>query len=367
MQQLMFERPGRLRWREVAAPALENEQQALVRPIAVARCDLDAAVLRGEAPFRGALLHFARHHLPEAIGQRGLFRNAPFRGPYAFGHECVAEVVAIGGSVRTVAVGDRVVVPFQIACGACGRCTAGLTAHCTAVPERSMYGFGELGGHGWGGVLCDVVRVPFADGMLLKAPEGVSAASLASAGDNVVDGHRTVAAPLAARPGAPVLVVGGLASSVGLYAVACARALGAETVVYLDEDPVRLSIAERLGAEVRPGPPRRQRQAFPITVDASAAPAGLAAAMLSTEPGGVCTSTGIYYEARTPVPLREAYGIGLTFLTGRVQARAELPAVLALMARGALAVDAVTSLVAPWDESPAAFLHAGPKVIVTRA
>lgn len=361
MRGLVFERPGDLRWRDVEAPELQGPAEALVRPLAVARCDLDAAILRGEAPFRGRALHWLRNRLPERIGQQRIFRNAPFRGPFAFGHECVAEVVAVGAAVTRVAVGDRVVVPFQISCGACAACRAGLTSSCDAVPPRSMYGFGDLGGRSWGGVLADRVRVPFADAMLVKVPDHVGSEVVASLGDNVVDGYRAVAGPLAQRPGAAVLVVGGLASSVGLYAVASAVALGAARVDYLDTDAARLEVAARLGAN-----PVKTARAYPITVDASAHPDGLAKAVLATAPGGTCTSVGIYYTARTPFPLLGAYGIGLTFVTGRVQSRAMLPEVLALVAAGKLCPELVTTRVADWEDAPRAFLDSGPKVVVVR-
>ena len=319
MRELVFVAPGVLEWRETAEPRLDGTDDALdalVRPIAVARCDLDAAILRG---------------------------RAPARGPYAFGHECVAEVIAIARRVRTVDLGDLVIVPFQISCGACARCRRGMTASCTAVAPRSMYGFGALGGAQWGGVIADVVRVPFADAMLVRCPAGVSAAALASAGDNVVDGYRTVARPLAERPGAPVLVVGGGAASVGLYAAAAAIALDAERVDYLDHDPVRLGIAERLGARAIEARFERRHERYPITVDASADVAGLALAIASAEPGGTCTSVGIYYDNATPLPLLDAYRNGLTFITGRVDARAVLPDALATIARGRLAPELVTT------------------------
>jgi alcohol dehydrogenase len=339
MKTLVFEEPGRLAWSDVEAPTLQHAREALVRPLAVARCDLDASILRGQAPFQG---------------------------PFAIGHECVAEVIAIGDDVKSVSVGDRVVVPFQISCGACARCKSGLTASCTGVRARSMYGFGDLGGREWGGVLSDVVRVPFADAMLLLAPENVSSESLASAGDNVSDGYRTVAEPLARNPHAPVLVVGGSASSVGLYAVACARALGSSDVRYVDHDGQRLTVAERLGAKAIDTKYASFRGSFPITVDASAAHDGLAAAMLSTEPGGICTSVGIYYDDRAPVPLLGAYGIGLTFITGRVNSRSVVPNVLRLLAKKNLDVASVTTRLASWDDAIDAMLDPSPKVIVTR-
>jgi alcohol dehydrogenase len=198
----------------------------------------------------------------------------------------------------------------------------------------------------------------------LPAPD-VSPLELASAGDNVADGHRTVAPFLAKRPGAPVLVVGGEAASVGLYAVLCALALGSARVDYLDRDRTRLELAERLGARPIDDRYRKREGAFPITVDASADPEGLAAAVLSAEPGGDVTSVGIYFARRTPFPLLPAFFNGVHFHTSRVCSRAELPAVLALIADGRLRPSRVTTLVARFDDAPEALLHRGPKVVLT--
>lgn len=367
MRALYFMEPGRLSWHDVPEPVLRHPGEAIVRPLAVARCDLDLAVLRAEAPFRGRAMHWLRNHLPPAIGQKGMFKNAPFKGPYAFGHECVAEVVEVGSAVRGARPGDRVVVPFQISCGACTRCDRHLTASCEGVPARSMYGFGELGGMGWGGALADLLHVPFADAMLLPLPAPLDPTALASVSDNVCDGWRTVAPFLAARPGVPVLVVGGGAQSVGLYAAGLAVALGAERVDYLDHDPVRLAVAARLGARPIDAPyGAERRDRYPITVDASADPAGLERALLSVEPGGTCTSVGIYYTPTTPIPLRSLYGTGVTFVTGRVHSRRELPAVLDLVASGRFAPEIVTTRLATWDDAPEALMDPGPKVVITR-
>jgi threonine dehydrogenase-like Zn-dependent dehydrogenase len=365
MKSLTFVAPGRLRWDEVARPRIVDETDAIVRPLAIARCDLDRAVLRGEAPFRGRALHALRNHLPRCLGQRRLFRNAPFMGPYPFGHESVGEIVEVGANVRR-RVGDRVVVPFQIACGACDRCEAGLAPACRKVPPASMYGFGALGGLNWGGTLSDFIRVPFADMMLVPLPEGIAPASVASAGDNIADGYRTVADPLRRYPQAEVLIVGGSAASIGLYAVQCAIALGASRVVYLDSDSSQLRLAESLGAEsfVMPTKPKRLGR-FPITVDASADPLGLSIALLSTDHGGVCTSTGIYYTSSTPFPLLDMYATGVTFITGRIASRKLLPEVLGLVASGKLTPEKVTTRVASFDEAAEALMDPSAKVVIT--
>jgi threonine dehydrogenase-like Zn-dependent dehydrogenase len=338
MQHLMFLGPGKLEWQEAPAPRLESDAAAIVRPIVVATCDLDGPILRGVVPIPG---------------------------PFAFGHEFIADVVEVGDAVRGFAVGDRVVVPFQISCGACPECTRGLTGCCSAVnpKRRAMYGLG-IGG-AWGGALADLVRVPFADAMLLRVPAGVPPQVLASASDNMPDAYRTVAPHLAARPGAPVLIVGGGAPSIGLYAVAFAKALGAERVDYYDQDRDRLAIAEALGGVPHDGALPARAGRYPITVDASSRAAGLACALRSTESWGVCTSVGIYY-ADTPLPLFDMYSSGVRFDTGRANARADLPAILELVGAKALAPERVTTAVAPWSEAIDALLAGSMKTVIYR-
>ena len=338
MQQLTFQEPGRLEWIDVPAPPLTSDDGALVRPLAVTTCDLDHAIVSGRVP------------LP---------------GPFPLGHEFVAQVVDVGDAVTGVRPGDRVVVPFQISCGRCGRCRKGRTSSCENAPVRSAYGLGPIGGLKWGGALSDLVSVPFADAMLQPLPAGVAPSAVASASDNLCDAWRTVAPFLAEEPGADVLIMGGGAVSIGLYAVAVARALGAGRVVYRDVDPARGTLAERLGAAVEIGPHPRRAGEFPITVDASADADGLACALRSVTPYGVCTSVGIYY-TDTLVPLLEMYGRGVRFVTGRVDARAHLPHVLELVASGRLDPTPVTTARVAWDDAIEGLLHGGAKPVIVR-
>ena len=332
-------------WREAPDPALGGDGEAIVRPLAVALCDLDSAFLTGAVP----------------LGD-----------PFPLGHECIAEVVDIGDAVRDVAPGDTVVVPFQISCGACDACRAGHTGSCLSVPRGSAYGMQPLGGD-WGGALADRLRVPFADAMLVPLPEGLDPAAVASVADNVPDGFRTVAGPLAERPGAEVLVVGGFARSVSLYAVSAALALGSARVVYADVDEARLEHAAALGAEPAAVPvgedgaadwPRRLGR-FPIGVDASGDHGGLHAAIRSTAANGTCTSVAIYFEPETPVPLLEMYTRGCTFHASRVHARALIPTVLDLVADGRLEPQRVTSAVVPFDDAPDALADPPTKLVLT--
>ena len=194
-------------------------------------------------------------------------------------------------------------------------------------------------------MLSDLLRVPFADHMLVRAPEGIHAAAIASASDNIPDGWRTVAPLLAERPGADVLIVGGGAAGIPFYAIEIAKALGAGRVDYIDTDPRRLELAASLGASVMDMPPPRKQGSYPITVDASGDPAGLACALRSTEPDGVCTSIGVYFSETTTVPLLAMYTRGITFRTGRVHARACIPDVLSLVAEGRIHPERVTGAV----------------------
>ena len=226
MRQLTFRRgrPIRLVAR-CPNPQITAPEQALVRPLVVACCDLDVAVCHGRLP------------LPPG---------------YAVGHEGLAEVVAVGDAVTGVRAGDRVVVPFQISCGTCPECRRGVTGSCGSVPLMAAYGMAPIAGLDGGGFMSDLVLVPYADAMLIPVPDGAEPMAIASLSDNIPDGWRAVAPfaeELAGLDPADrrVLVVGRL--SIGLYAAAIAAALGAH-VDYVDTDPQRLAAAEKLGAVV---------------------------------------------------------------------------------------------------------------------
>ena len=316
-------------FRDADAPTIEGDGEAVVRPVAVATCDLDWAMVVG---------------------------GTPFPAPIALGHECVAEVVDVGDSVRGVRPGALVSVPFQVSCGECAACRRVRTANCRTVPPFSMYGFGQAGGD-WGGFLSEAVRVPYADHMLVPLPAGMDPAAVASASDNIADAWRAVGPPLERDPGAAVLVMGGAGpGSIGLYAAAIAVALGAERVVYVDSDPGRRSIAEEIGAEAQDRSGERPGR-FQVTVDASNDAEQLMLALRSTEPDGICTSTSIYFGDQPALPVLEMYMKGVTFVTGRVHARPAMPHVLELAASGRIAPERVTTRVVDWDDAPAALLE----------
>jgi alcohol dehydrogenase len=326
---------GRFSWRDVPAPPPPGPDGAIVHPIATATCDLDRLLALGATPF---IL------------------------PLHFGHECVAEVVAVGESVATVRPGDRVIVPFQISCGACGACRAGFTGNCQNVPPISMYGFGVGGGH-WGGAVSDQLAVPFADAMLVPLPDGIDPAAAASVADNVCDGYRHVAPYaddlLARDPDAEMLIVAGItrrpgvSASITLYAGLVARALGLRAVHLVDGRPSVREHAERLGLVAHRPSELRRLPLFPLVMDASGSPSGLAAALNHTAEEGICSSAGgLHRTARIPSALM--FGRNVTCRIARSHARATIPHVLELMQEGRLSPELVTTEVAPIDEAPQA-------------
>src|ERR1700676_2499121 len=341
MQQLTFEAAGEYAWRDAPDPEVTSPEQAIVRPLAVACCDLDVAVAEGRLP------------MPPG---------------HAVGHEGVAEIVAVGDAVRDVKVGDRVIVPFQISCGTCRACRRGATGSCASLPLMAMYGMAPLAGLDGGGFMADLVLVPFADAMLVEVPTAVDPVSIASLSDNIPDGWRGVGpyrAELASLDAADrrVLVAGRL--SIGLYAAALGAALGAH-VDYVDTDKNRLAAAEKLGAVAHEGTkPDRSWDPYPVTVHTSADPSLLAATLRATWPDGVCTDTGIYSQGSVEMPLLPMYTRGVRFVTGRVNGRAVIPEVIDLFADGCDLSPAVDRVVA-WEDAAQVWPTMTGKMVFTR-
>ena len=155
--------------------------------------------------------------------------------------------------------------------------------------------------------------------------------------------------------------------SIALYAVQFAHALGASRVDFLDADPVRLELARSFGANPLEGPASGSAIGeYQITVDASADPAGLASALRSVAPGGVCTSVGIYYMETTPVPLLEMFARGVRFYTGRVNARRDIPPILDLVQAGRIHPEQITSEIVEWDDAAKALANPSMKPVIVR-
>lgn len=165
------------------------------------------------------------------------------------GHENMGVVEEVGPAVTRIRVGDRVSVPFNIACGTCRNCLQGWTSFCLRTnPIEGMvgaaYGYANMGPYDGG--QAEYLRVPFGDVNLLKLPEGTEHENdFTMLSDIFPTGwHGTELARM--RPGDDVAVFG--AGPVGLMAAHSALIRGAVRVFVVDKEPDRLRLAESIGA-----------------------------------------------------------------------------------------------------------------------
>lgn len=333
MKALMFVAPGQLRFDEVEAPVILDPTDALVRPIAATTCDLDHHVIDDKTPF-------------------SLF------GPFPLGHECVGTVVEVGPECSQVKVGDVVGVAWHIACGTCRECLAGRPARCV-VHGDAQYGLPVNGN--WGGTFSELIRVPYADYNLASLPQGIDPVHMASVGDNFALGWETTVPTLELIRGAgeesilaageqPRIAIFGGTGSIGLYVADVAVHCAGARAVYYDDDPTRLAVAERLGAEVADINGKIDDD-FHISVDASCDPARLRKALLSVVPEGWVNSVGIYF-ADVELPLLSLYLRGVNFHNGKGMARPNMTPIIENVANGTLHPELVTSGIYDWNEIP---------------
>ncbi len=335
MRQLTFVSRGQVEFREVPEPRLRSDEDAIVRPIASTTCDLDRAIIAGVTPFDG---------------------------PFAIGHECVAEIVEVGDRAG-VEPGERVVVPWHPCCTECPSCRRGLTAHCERVGRFAMYGL-PLGGD-LGGLFDDLVHVQFARA-LVPLPGGVRVETLASASDNLTDAYGAVARSLRDRPGGRVLVLGGT-GSIGQWAAGWAVVLGADGVVYVDGDGDGRRDAAAYGADaVSDLAGLTDGEPFDVLIDASGRATQLAEALAHVAPGGHCHSVGIYFAERTGLPLGLMYMNAISFTTGRPSVLPLLPQVLKAVADGRMDPGPVFSERLDYDQAPEALAEIPRKALFTR-
>ena len=174
------------------------------------------------------------------------------------GHEFMGEVVEVGRGVKKLHVGDRVVVPFPIACGSCSMCQAQIYSCCensnpnAAIAEKllghspaGIFGYSHMLG-GYAGGQAEYARVPFADVGPIKVPSRMTDEQVLFLSDILPTGYMG-AEMCDIRPGQVVAVWG--CGPVGQFAIASAKMLGAERVIAIDRFAYRLRMAEsRAGA-----------------------------------------------------------------------------------------------------------------------
>lgn len=222
-----------LRIEDVPDPKILNPRDAIIRVTSTAICGSDLHLYNGFVPSmkRGDVL----------------------------GHEFMGEVVEVGRDVRNLGVGDRVVVPFPIACGHCAQCEREMYSLCensnpNAWMAEKLWGYSPCGIFGYSHLLggyaggqAEYVRVPFADVGPLKVPNGLDDDKVLFLTDIFPTGY--MAADMCGiQPGDVVAVWG--CGPVGQFAIKSAFLLGAERVIAIDRFEYRLRIArERAGAE----------------------------------------------------------------------------------------------------------------------
>jgi threonine dehydrogenase-like Zn-dependent dehydrogenase len=219
--------------RDVPDPKILNRRDAIIKVTSTAICGSDLHLVDGYIPAmeKGDIL----------------------------GHEFMGEVVELGQDVTNLSVGDRVVVPFPIACGACNACAAEMYSLCensnpnAGMAEKmwghassGMFGYSHLTG-GFAGGQAEYARVPFADVGPLKIESDLADEQVLFLSDIFPTGYMG-AEMCDIKPGDVVAVWG--AGPVGLLAMASAYLLGAEKVIAIDRFDYRLAMArEKTGAD----------------------------------------------------------------------------------------------------------------------
>jgi threonine dehydrogenase-like Zn-dependent dehydrogenase len=215
----------------VPDPQILNQRDAIVRITSTAICGSDLHLYDGYVPTmkKGDVL----------------------------GHEFMGEVVEVGREVRNLNVGDRVVVPFPIACGACNACereqyslcentnpNARLAEKMWGHTTAGIFGYSHLTG-GYAGGQAEYARVPFADVGPIKIENGFTDEQVLFLSDIFPTGY--MGAEMCDIEGGEVVAVWG-AGPVGQFAAASARMLGAERVIVIDRFDYRLDKAREAGA-----------------------------------------------------------------------------------------------------------------------
>jgi threonine dehydrogenase-like Zn-dependent dehydrogenase len=370
MRELHLIRTGHLEWRERPSPTMQGPRDALVRPFIAARCDGDTMPIHRHVS-RAMQIGMRVGLIDPIVGT--ICGPVPFKGPFAIGHECVAEVVQVGSEVTGLRRGDAVIVPWSVSCGNCLECQRGLTAKCSATRHSTLaaFGFGPASGP-WGGMVSDLLRIPYADHMLVRVPDGVDPLRVAAASDNLSDAWRCVVPALQRRPGGRVLILGGAAQSIGLYAAGLAKWHGAEIVDYVDDRAERLAIAEELGARVhRVKKGKRSaadipRRDYDIAVDGTSSGTGVDLALRSLAPGGFCQPVGYYLPPGTKVPLMHMYANDATLKIGVSNVRPVLPELLDFVAQSGFPAELVTTMTADWNDATDAYKAHTTKLVLHR-
>ncbi|TCC50389.1 aldehyde dehydrogenase [Kribbella pittospori] len=220
MKAVVYKAPFQVAIEEVEDPRIEHPSDVIVRITTSAICGSDLHMYEGRTAAEPGIV---------------------------FGHENLGIVEQVGSGVTSLMQGDRVVMPFNVACGFCKNCVDGYTAYCLTVNPGfagGAYGYVAMGPYKGG--QAEYLRVPYADFNCLKLPAGTEHESdFVLLADIFPTGYH--GCELAAvSPGESVAVFGG--GPVGLMAAYSALLRGASRVLVVDRVPERLQKAQDLGA-----------------------------------------------------------------------------------------------------------------------
>src|SRR5438132_3651404 len=215
MRALVYHGPGKKQWEEVPDPILQADTDAIVRVDATTICGTDLHILKGDV--------------------------AAVTDGRILGHEAVGTVDAVGTGVKTIKVGDRVLVSCITACGVCRFCREARYGQC-------LGGGGWILGHLIDGTQAEYVRVPFADTSTYRLTAGISDEQALMVADILPTGYEVGALNGRVAPGDVVAVVG--AGPIGLAAIMGSRLYSPSHILAIDPVASRLDAAKRFGADV---------------------------------------------------------------------------------------------------------------------
>ncbi|BBD78804.1 zinc-dependent alcohol dehydrogenase [Aerosticca soli] len=298
------------------------------------------------------------------------------------GHEFMGIVEEAGPEVTRVRPGDRVVIPFVIACGHCFHCLLNEFAACETTntgrgailnaksikPPAALFGYSHLYG-GVPGGQAELVRVPKANVGPLKVPDVLSDEQVLFLSDILPTGYQA-ARNAGIGPGSTVAIFG--AGPVGCMAAACARMLGAETVFMIDHHAYRLDFASRTYGAIPINFDENEDPAATIIeatkgrgVDASIDAVGFEAkgsaletmlttvklegssgkalrqCIAATRRGGIVSVPGVYAGFIHGFLFGDAFDKGLTFKMGQTHVQGLMPELLEKIGEGRLAPEAI--------------------------
>ena len=357
-----------VRVERVPDPSILNPRDAIVRVTTTAICGSDLHLLNGFIP--------------------------TMRAGDILGHEFMGEVVETGSAVNNLRTGDRVVVPFPIACGNCFFCTRGDWSLCdnsnpNAGMAEALYGYSGAGlfgySHMYGGYAggqAQFVRVPFADVGPMKVPDHLTDEQVLFLTDIFPTGYMAAEA-CGIQPDDTVAVWG--CGPVGQFAIRSALMLGARRVIAIDTVPERLQMAAAVGADILDslhddvferlkdmtagiGPDacidavgleahgssiddyydRAKTATFLATDRASA----LRQAIHSCRKGGTVSIPGVYGGFIDKVPVGAAFAKGLTLRMGQTHVHRYLQPLMARIERGDIDPSFVVTHRVSLDEAP---------------